>query len=108
MKKLLEPGTISSGTLRDEDVIPALLDTADTVNMSREDRNRVRSLAADWRAHTNDNIDPAEIWSDLLDVLDSYAPPRHYVGSLEGDCAEIGVWEIDEEVWPLPREPFPD
>lgn len=103
-RQTLDPGTISSGTLREEDVIPALLDACGTVKMSREDRSKVRALAAEWNAATDDDGEPigdfagSEVWSDLLDVLSCYAPPFFYVGASEADGADIGVWLSEDSL----------
>ena len=109
--KMLPLGSVSEGTLRPEDVVPELFSLADEVRMSRADRYRVRTLRAEW-----DKMDREEwaagtdsdIWSDVSDILESYAPPFCYVGSIEGDGADIGVWlsqdsldmaVADGEVW---------
>jgi hypothetical protein len=96
MKKsrYLPIGEVSSATLRSEDVVPELFGLADTVRMSVNDRRAVRKLQAEWDALSpeDETGSDSEIWSELSDVLDSYAPPFCYVGSLEGDGACIGVW----------------
>ncbi len=105
-------GSVSTGTLRPEDVIPELLSLADTVRMSRDDRRRVHVLSDEFYQTPTDD-DHGEIWEELQDLLDSYAPPFCYVGSLEGDGACIGVWisfeaveqaRQDGEVWQDPDD----
>ena len=39
----------------------------------------------------------SEIVSELMDALNSYAPPNMYFGSIEGDGADFGWWAIDSE-----------
>jgi hypothetical protein len=97
--RTLPIGTISSGTLRSDDVIPELLAAADSVRMSAADRRRVRELRREWRsvaaalAHdTDDDPDDGTIWNDLLDLLQGYAPDYCSVGAHDGDGADIGVW----------------
>jgi hypothetical protein len=106
--RTLSLGTISSGTLRPEDVIPELLYAAYSIRMSRADRATVRKLAREWAAMTDDDGDildsardsnpdaDAEIWQELADLLESYTPDYCYVGSIEGDGADIGVWPVSE------------
>lgn len=107
----LPTGSISSGTLRAEDVVPDLLHAAEHwVSMSRADRNRVRRIGAEvsaamnsvWDADTYEQEQEhaietlSEAWSDLEDILTMYAPPGHYVGAHPGDGADIGVWASEE------------
>ncbi len=98
--RYLELGSISTGTLRDEDVIPALLDACDTVRMSQDDREQARDLRKEWKAFEADEDNrpewghesASEIWEELIDLLNNYSPPYCYVGAHEGDGADIGVW----------------
>ena len=108
----LPMGEISSGTLRPEDVIPELLSLADTVRMSRDDRRRVHVLSDEFYQTPTDD-DHGEIWTELQNILDNYAPPFCYVGALEGDGACFGVWisfealeqaRQDVEVWEDPDD----
>ncbi len=107
----LPMGEISSGTLRPEDVVPEFFSLADEVKMSREDRNKVRRLSAEWDKASPllyEDRSPNEVeafdetWNELVDILKAYAPPFCYVGSLEGDGACIGVWlsqdSLDEAI----------
>lgn len=105
-RRYLQLGEISSGTLRMEDLIPEVLYLAGTVRMSREDRNKVRKLAAEFHAAPEDWEDAPECYAELCDVVEAYAPPFAYLGSLDGDGACIGVWLGDmqdirdsEDVW---------
>lgn len=118
--KYLEIGSISTGTLRDDDVIPALLDACDTVRMTRDDREQARDLRKEWDHWQGSEDDrpewghesSGEIWEALLDLLGNYAPPYCFVGASEGDGADIGVWvccdvHSRDEVWDT-REPEPE
>lgn len=99
LPKTLRPGTISEGTLRPEDVVPELLRCAEHVRMSQADHTKIETLRADWDAHDASD-EPgeiaAEIWADLVDLLDRYVPPYCYVGAIEGDRAAIGVWVSED------------
>jgi hypothetical protein len=106
----METGTIISGTLRPEDLIPAFISAADdikdaigcgahpggVVTFSRIDdicgeiKRRMgapdyfESDAAAWDLET------------LFELLNDLAPEGTYFGSVEGDGADFGFWEIDE------------
>jgi len=69
---------------------------ADAVRMSREDRRRIQKLSVGWDAMEDEQEHASEVWDDVLDILDTYAPPYCYVGSLVGDGACFGVW-VDSE-----------
>lgn len=113
LPKHLPLGTISSGTLRPEDVVPELLWSAEHVHMAKADRAKVRTLRSEWErctdqnnaacpVHQNEDFTCSEahddIWADLLSILENYAPPYCYVGTLEGDGACIGVWMSEDAV----------
>jgi hypothetical protein len=93
-RTMLEPGTISCGTLRAEDVIPALADALRTVAPRHPLLKETDGKEEPDSFHTEDCDD---LWIDLLDALQEYAPPGYYVGALEGDGADIGVWNDGEE-----------
>ena len=112
--KTLPIGEISSGTFRAEDIVPELVYLAKQVRMNREDRKRINTLVREWdtlededdssTAHswwnsvgTDRNTD-IEILADLYNILDFYAPPYCYLGSLEGDGACIGVWLAQDAI----------
>lgn len=73
-----------------EDVIPAMLDAADSVAMSRDDRAVARHMRQLWEQGAG--VDPAEIRDEMESLLDAYTPPFTYFGSIDGDGACIGVW----------------
>lgn len=95
-------GEFSSGTLRPEDVVPALLDLASAVRLSRADRFAVRRLGAEFAAWEDrpdrfPDFDPIEVWDELDLLLGNYAPDYARFGSLEGDGACLGVWPLVDE-----------
>jgi hypothetical protein len=117
-----QEGTISAGTLRDEDLIPVFMDEAETVKEAismgnwpgyeRRKRGWERlatqtvyvmdeSLADIKRAYKNLEIDPeissSDIVDELMDMLNDVAPKGYYFGSHPGDGADFGWWANDEE-----------
>lgn len=95
-------GTISHGTLRPQDLIPAFLDALRTLNPAAYDQLMfgsghplIPSYAlededADWWTE-----DAQWILDDLTDRLAESAPEGHYFGALEGDGSDFGFWPID-------------
>lgn len=99
-------GSISHGTLREEDILPALLDALESV-----DEPRCNAIRSDWdylllpiaeygieeMLGNNDCMcDSASSLIDTLyDALQDYTPPYAYCGAHQGDGSDIGVW-IDE------------
>ncbi len=109
----LELGTISSGTLRVEDVLPAMLRALKPLRLSRVERATVHTAHARWNASPSDlnAVYPptavtlagstlSETWAEMLgewltelyDIASAHCPDYCSVGSTEGDGAEIGVW----------------
>jgi hypothetical protein len=94
-------GSVSTGTLRPEDIIPDLID------LLRDLRGSLpRRIAADWRElerfYNLDNCTPDQdqdahdiedhLAERLYDEINAILPPFLYCGSIEGDGADIGVW----------------
>ena len=84
-KKYLSLGSISSRTLRSEDVIPALLSALKEVDseLANEKKAEYDTLPEEYQS---------EFWDELETLLQDYAPPYTYVGAHPGDGADIGVW----------------
>lgn len=88
-------GSISTATLRPEDLIP------DFVSTLRELRGTVpKDLWNDVRKALSDseymNESGAEIVDDLMTELNNYAAPYHYFGAHPGDAADFGFWLQDD------------
>ena len=102
----LELGTISHGTMRVQDTMPALLSALDGIRLSAADRQTCsgveRSLNA-WVA-----VDGAhaarrllfdlemEMNETLIPLAESYVPDYCYVGSHPGDGSDLGVWPCED------------
>jgi hypothetical protein len=79
--------------MRECDLIPAFLDVADSLRLSKADRATVRDIAKRLNADNYyDSDDSADDCSDLFDLLGNYCPAYTYFGAHEGDGADYGVW----------------
>lgn len=104
-KKLASIGSISSGTMREEDLIPAFLEELKRLTS----KTRFKQICAGW---VKDVIRPLEkheetgealcdSWFEdagyflnnvLFDALQEFAPPFVYFSSHPGDGADYGFW----------------
>lgn len=93
--------SVSSGTLLASDLIPVFLEVAHEISTSfyisaseewDEIWNKTDSLHEQEAAERAD-----ELLVDLFDLLNDYAPVDCYFGTLEGDGAAFGFWEIEAE-----------
>jgi hypothetical protein len=95
------PGSVSSGTMRTDDLIPAFLDTVGSLDPDVE--NRIKAEFAigdvdDYRTWVEEHpTDAQEMLEELFDILGEYAPTGYYFGSHPGDGADYGYWQ-DEGV----------
>jgi len=96
-------GTISHGTLRPQDLIPAFLEALRTLNPAAYDQLMFGSGHPPIPAYALEDED-AEWWhsedaswvlESLGDALDESAPEGHYFGAHEGDGSDFGFWPID-------------
>jgi hypothetical protein len=82
-------GSISTGTLREEDLVQAYIDALSDIKLSRTERNTVRNIEA--RLNAGIALEEWDLES-LTDIMDSFVPPYCRFGAHEGDGADIGVW----------------
>lgn len=98
-----EPGTVSRGTMRTEDLIPTFMS-----HLFKEDPKKARMI---WKKYPNllhalcdkqagiesDWWESEEAYdilnNDLFDEMQNYAPEGHYFGSHPGDGSDYGYWK---------------
>lgn len=104
-------GSISSGTMRDDDLLPAFADELE-YQLERQSRRfarkEYRALIREARRalrHMEDGTvkqaeaaeeSASEIISDLMDRLTDFAPPYAYFGAHPGDGADYGFWLVED------------
>lgn len=103
-------GTISHGTLRNEDLISAFESELQYLDSSESSPlaaiiARYRDGSGDAMPSEDDNPVAWEEWyetesaseyiNDLADALNDMAPVFCYFGSLEGDGSDFGFWPMD-------------
>lgn len=104
-------GSVSSGTMRNEDLIPCFADELEACAKRAAphpgavdpDALRLVQEARDWAELSDEESESEEaqelgdeIISDLFDALDAYAPPYCYFGAHPGDGADYGYWLSEE------------
>lgn len=99
MKRRTKPinlplGSIISGTTRAADRLPALLDAADSVHLTRTERAIITSVKRAWGKLEGDDelVDLDEMLQDVFNVMESHVPDYCRLGNCEGDGADLGVW----------------
>lgn len=103
--KYATPGSISSGTLRTEDLLDAFaFELEDLVQRNAEawcsddgraQRDAYLALVAEAREMDpdDDDVEFADETSTLLEeALQDFAPPYFYFGTNEGDGSDFGFW----------------
>lgn len=98
-KSTLDLGSVSSGTMRREDLIPSFLWEANRLRLSKGEREQVRKIekrmkSEDYYESEDSDFDLDELFS----ILNAHTPDFCYFGSHPGDGADYGVW-IDEEFY---------
>lgn len=100
-----EPGSISTGTLRTEDLIDTFTFELEALvqnnadawcsDAGRIERDGYLSLVWDARECNPDDAD--DYVGDLFEALNEFAPDGHSFGAHEGDGSDFGFWAYDEE-----------
>lgn len=93
------PGeSVSRGTMRTQDLIPAFMD------IIRDTPEYVQLMNA-VPAHVMEDKD-TEWWDSeevimlldaLFDTLDAYSPEDYYFGAHPGDGSDFGFWKMDKD-----------
>lgn len=84
-------GSVSSGTMQPEDLVPNLYYV-----LGQIDKKRADAFATEYLADTLDAEEYLESLDEacdaLFNILEEYAPPYCYFGAHEGDVADYGFW----------------
>ncbi len=81
-------GSISSGTLRSKDLLPAFAGELELLDAA----GRYTGLVAESRSVDADSDEAREVLGDLEQALGELAPPYCYFGAHRGDGADFGYW----------------
>jgi hypothetical protein len=98
-------GSVSSGTLRPQDLLLAFADVLEryarqnrALSSYRADIRSARTLAA--RIEAGRKLDESDDANDhvngLIDALNEIAPPHAYFGAHPGDGSDFGYWIFDD------------
>ena len=105
LREAMEPGSISHGTMRNEDVLPRIMST-----LFKEDPQKAREI---WQNNPEflealcdkncgidnpwwESEDATYIAEELFDTMNNYAPEGHYFGSHPGDGSDYGYWPNED------------
>ncbi len=86
-------GSISTGTLRPQDLIPTFWCALDIID--REAARVLYTSRIDLRGEDDpwwDSEEAGSLLDELIDALNEHAPPYCYFGAHEGDGADFGFW----------------
>ena len=92
-------GSVSSGTLRNEDLLSAFaseLEYQIKRQSTRFPRRAMRKLINESNRIDPDSDDASDLVNELQDALNEFAPPYAYFGTLPGDGADFGYWLISD------------
>lgn len=91
-------GSVSHGTLREADLIPALfaklaeVDPEKAAELAKE-YGYSRDLTESWFESTGPDARD-DFMCDLDSALNEAAPMSHYFGANEGDASDFGFWPV--------------
>jgi hypothetical protein len=95
-------GSVSSGTMRPEDLIPTFYEEAKIHGCEVKETTfhklayrKPQPLPEDWEEYYQSEEADWDLES-LFDMLDEIAPEGCYFGSHPGDGADYGFWEVEE------------
>jgi hypothetical protein len=93
-------GSVSSCTMREEDLIPRFLAAIEYFNKRRASGLRRELKEIEVISEGEERIEQMAYFLNetLFDTLDGYAPPYFYFGSHPGDGADYGFWLSEESL----------
>ena len=105
--KKAEPGSVSSGTLRTEDLLKAFADKLqecvsmntefwEATSMGMARRDFYTSSINDARTVDPEQDPASEVLEEMCDCLQDFAPAGHVFGTHPGDGADYGFWPIED------------
>jgi len=110
---IVEPGTVSHGTLRLQDLIPSFMDLLNQIDPARYlrvlkevDCNKEAACYQGGYVEGIDLVDNDDWWNssdasilldELFDFLDEYSPEGYRFGAHEGDGSDFGYWPVGDE-----------
>ena len=92
-----EIGSVSSGTMRPQDIIPVFLETLDSLSPGDCEKvlgNMSRGLPENDEDPFWNDDEMQFFISDIFDALNEHAPAFCYFGANEGDGACYGFWPM--------------
>lgn len=90
---VLRVGTVSHGTMREEDLIPSFIWEANGLRLSQAERDIVRRITR--AMHVAGYYDSEQANDDctaLFDILDAHCPDFCTFGAHDWDGSDYGVW----------------
>jgi len=107
MKTFDEQGSVSWGTMREQDLVPVFLDVLEAAE--HPGASRLRHMAQDILKGNWDEDAPGWdteemswfVSEDLWDAMQDVAPPYCYFGAHPGDGADYGFWIDEDLAWAL-------
>jgi hypothetical protein len=106
MKKVAEMGSVSHGTMREEDLIPTFLEKLKELDPQRAqtlkeecDKLELEQPAGYGQSYYTEESKEDASWVliELFDALQECAPEDYYFGSHPGDGADYGFWQEGDE-----------
>ena len=105
LENTIEAGTVSHGTLRPQDLIPAFLDAVRDYAPAHYE-GMMAAAFGPIPSHVMDEGDDSDWWQSedagflleaLFNILEEAAPEGMYFGAHPGDGSDFGFWEICED-----------
>ena len=94
-------GSISHGTLREEDLVPTFLSVLGDLDVNRA--SALKEKYADTIEHLEQGLEPNAddrgwLMEELHDALNAAAPAGYAFGASEGDGSDFGFWTDEPEI----------
>ena len=112
-------GSISTGTLRTEDLLPVFVDTL--LGIDNSNRGQTHGYPFTYQNAWDSDYDADSYWNSaypnedleiVSNLLNELCPPFIYFGTLEGDGADFGFWpdmdRLNEEIQWVKQTPASD
>lgn len=88
-------GSVSHGTMRDEDLVPCFLDVVEELGSKDKCIKAIRKRMRREGYWESDDV--GYDLEELYDLLNELAPDGYYFGAHPGDGSDYGFWENEPE-----------
>ena len=90
-------GSVSHGTMREEDLIPAFIDLLEELDSKKAEEFKLSWFSELLLEDREETL--SQMTESLFELLEGFAPTGLYFGAHPGDGSDYGYWVCEDQSW---------